>query len=87
MYEERKKDESKRDIFETERCKQLFFEQCEKARLEEIAKREMRKRVAEENLMLASNKKRKDVNDHIVENMKRQEEIHNAKVTYSTMIR
>lgn len=47
----------------------------------------MAKRVAEENLMLASNRKRKDVTEGVQENMKRQGEIIDQKHSYSTMIR
>lgn len=63
------------------------MEKCEEARRAEIAKREMAKRVAEENMMLASNRKRKEVTEHMTENLKRQKEIENNKATVQTMIR
>jgi hypothetical protein len=47
----------------------------------------MLKRIAEENMMLASNRKRRDVTDHVTENLKRQQQIVDQKHTYSTMIR
>ena len=54
----RLEEEKKRDSYHTEKCQEHFLDECERARQAEILKREMRKRVAEENLMLASNKKR-----------------------------
>lgn len=81
MKDSRVKEENKRDTFETQRCQSLFQEQCEAARRAEIAKREMLKRVAEENMMLASNRKRQEVTERVQENMKRQQEIINNKVT------
>lgn len=87
MKESRLQEEVKRDTFETDRCQQIFIEKCEEARRAEIAKREMAKRVAEENMMLASNRKRREVTDHQTENLKRQKEIENGKVGVQTMIR
>lgn len=49
----KKQDEVRRDQFETKRCQDLFQQQCDAARAEEIAKREMLKRVQEENLMMS----------------------------------
>ncbi|CDW75350.1 UNKNOWN [Stylonychia lemnae] len=83
----KKKDEQRRDQFETKRCNDLFTSQCEAARQQEIAKREMLKRVQEENLMMSSNRKRTEVVSNVQENIKRQQDINNAKHTYSTMIR
>ena len=53
LKSERLKQEAKRDSFETQRCNQIFLDKCQKAREAEIAKRELMKRVAQENLMLA----------------------------------
>ena len=50
-------------------------------------KREMRKRVAEENMMMAANKKRLNVQDDVTTNMKNDKDINNNKISYSTMIR
>ena len=83
----RAKEEKKRDDFETQRCNDLFVQKCEAARQVEISKRELAKRVAEENMMLASNKKRQEVNDHVTENIKRQQETNSQKHSYQTMIR
>lgn len=70
----REKDEKKRDDFETKRCNDLFVQKCEEARQAEIAKRELARRIAEENMMLSSNRKRQEVNDHVTENNKRQQQ-------------
>ena len=47
----------------------------------------MQRRVAEENLMLAANKKRQIVQKDVLESMKAQQDIHASKITHSTMIR
>jgi hypothetical protein len=47
----------------------------------------MQKRVAEENLMLASNKKRQFVTQEVQDAMKAQKDVTAAKISYSTMIR
>ena len=65
----------------------MFMAQCQKAREEEIAKRELRKRVAEENMMLASNKKRQNVQTDVLDSMKADKDVAANKVQYSTMIR
>ena len=61
--------------------------QCEKARAEEIAKRELRKRVAEENMMLAANKKKQSTTSDVLTSMQADRDVQANKVTYSTMIR
>jgi hypothetical protein len=58
LKNQRLKEDTRRDKFETKKCDEHFMEQCQRARAEEIAKRELLRRVAEENLMLAANKKR-----------------------------
>ena len=45
------------------------------------------KRVAEENLMAASNKKRQNYTSNVQENLKRADDIYNSKVSYATLIR
>ena len=72
---------------ETQQCQELFRQKCEAARSEEIAKQELRRRIAEENQMLAANKKRQQIADEVQAAMKAQTDIHNAKVSHSTMIR
>ena len=62
--------EKRRDDYETKKCQDIFMEECEKARAAEVAKAEMRRRVAEENMMLASNKKRASVQVGVLDNMK-----------------
>lgn len=79
--------EQRRDNIQTQHCQDLFRQQCEAAKQQEIAKRELQRRIAEENLMLAANKKRQIVADEVQTTMKAQKDIHNSKVTYSTMIR
>ena len=63
------------------------MQKCNEARAEEVAKRELAKRVAQENLMLSANKRRTIVQDDVTEAMRQQDHIVNAKTTYSTMIR
>ena len=87
LKDSRLKEESKRETFEVVKCNDLFMANCERARQEEIAKREMRRRVAEENMMLASNKKRQITQNDVLDSIKADKETTAAKVTYSTMIR
>ena len=63
------------------------MDDCQRARGVEIAQKEMAKRVAEENRMLAANKKRQEVQKEVLDSMKAQAETHSQKITYSTMIR
>eukprot|EP00347_Sterkiella_histriomuscorum_P008754 403343882 len=83
----KRQEEQRRDTFETTRCNDIFNTQCEAARREEVAKREMLKRVQEENLMMSQNKKRVDVINGVQENNKNQQHITSAKHQYSAMIR
>jgi hypothetical protein len=80
-------EEKRRDQAETKRCDDLFLQKCDAVRQQEIAKREMLKRVNEENMMMAANRKRKEVTEHVQDNLKRQQDIIDSKHTYSTMIR
>lgn len=83
----REEGQKRRDQAETVQCNDLFVQKCNEARAEEVAKRELAKRVAQENLMLSANKRRIIVQDDVTEAMRQQDHIINAKTTYSTMIR
>ena len=87
LKESRLKEEDKRETHEIVRCNDHFMALCEKARAEELAKKELLRRVAEENLMLASNKKRQNVKTEVLVSMKADKDVAANKVTYSTMIR
>jgi len=54
-----------RDQMETQRCNELFQKQLDQDRARELAKREQLRRIAEENRMLASNRQRQQVQDHV----------------------
>ena len=63
------------------------MQKCQQARAEEVAKRELARRVASENLMLASNKRRINVQNDVTDSMRAQVLTDNAKISYSNMIR
>ncbi len=97
IKESRFTEEKRRDDMETRRCQDLFNQQAEvsaqknsyekAARRAELEKREQMRRVAEENMMLANNKRRSQLQDHVTENNRNADHINSNKVTYSTMIR
>ena len=87
LKDSRVKEEGKRETYEIVKCNDHFLANCERARAEELAKREMKRRVAEENMMLASNKKRQNVQNEVLVSMKADKDVTANKVTYSTMIR
>ena len=79
--------DKQRDTFETERCQDLFNQQTEIARRQDLEKKQAWKRTAEENRMLADNKCRQDQLDHVTTNMKNQSDINANKFKPPTMFR
>ena len=74
-------------MFEVERCNDLFMQNCERARAEEVAKREMRKRVAQENLALCNNSKKFNIISHVEDNTRYDNATNQSKISHATMIR
>ena len=54
-----------RDQLHTKLCQDLFQRQVEQERLREIQRREQMKKVAEDNLMIAENKKRQRMQEAV----------------------
>jgi len=58
LKKQKQAEDTNRDKLHTRLCQDLFSRQVEQERLREIQRREQRKKVAEDNLMIAENKKR-----------------------------
>ena len=80
-------DQHRRDWMETDRCNNLFQQEIERERRREQEKALARKRVAEENMMMAQNKRKSELTSHQQNNLKNEQIIHNSKFSVSTMIR
>ena len=87
LKESRVQGENYRDKLETKRCDDIFQAQCEAERQRVLAQREQTRRVQEENMWLAQNRKKQEQTSHVQECMQHQETITNSKISYSTMIR
>ncbi|CDW85569.1 UNKNOWN [Stylonychia lemnae] len=66
-------------------CRNHYFDQAQ--RMREIQKREQMRLIAQDNLMMAANKKRQNIDTHVKDNIRDQQAIHDNKVKYSAMIR
>ncbi len=87
LKQQRFNEERRREDMEIDRNQTLFQKQMEEQRLRDLQKKEQMRRVAEENVMMAQNRKNQEIKHHVEENMKNDAAIHSSKITYSTMIR
>ena len=58
LKQQKNKEEQKRDKLHTQLCEGIFQRQVKEQRMREIQRREQMKKVAEDNMMIAENKKK-----------------------------
>ena len=80
-------EETKRDRMHTAQCESLFQKQVREERHREIARREMMKKVAEDNLMIAECKRKQQMEENVRDKMIMQQAIVDSKVKTPTMVR
>ena len=87
LKEQKNQEESKRDRMQLQMCDEFFQRQVRDQRMREIQQREMTKKVAEDNYMIAGNKRKQEMERSVREKMQLQQAISESKVKAPTMVR
>ena len=87
LKEQKNQEESKRDRMQQQLCDEFFQRQVRDQRMREIQQREMTKKVAEDNYMIAGNKRKQEMERSVREKMQLQQAISESKVKAPTMVR
>ena len=87
LKEQKNQEESKRDRMQQQMCDEFFQRQVRDQRMREIQQREMTKKVAEDNYMIAGNKRKQEMERSVREKMHLQQAISESKVKAPTMVR
>ena len=87
LKEQKNQEESKRDRMQQQMCDEFFQRQVRDQRMREIQQREMTKKVAEDNYMIAGNKRKQEMERSVREKMQLQQAISESKVKAPTMVR
>eukprot|EP00347_Sterkiella_histriomuscorum_P023247 403335390 len=87
IKEQKQRDFERRDKLQTQQAQKDFERGASDVRKKEIERREQMKRVAEDNLMMAQNKKRQEMIQQVQDNIREQKAIADSKIKYSAMIR
>eukprot|EP00347_Sterkiella_histriomuscorum_P020369 403338074 len=87
IKEQKQIDFERRDKLQTQQAQKDFERGASDVRRKEIERREQMKRVAEDNLMMAQNKKRQEMIQQVQDNIREQKAIADSKIKYSAMIR
>jgi len=69
VKQQKHKEEQRRDMLHTQLCEGIFQRQVREARMREIQRREQMKKVAEDNLMIAENKKKQHIENNVRDKM------------------
>ena len=87
LKEQKNQEESKRDRMQQQMCDEFFQRQVRDQRMREIQQREMTKKVAEDNYMIAGTKRKQEMERSVREKMQLQQAISESKVKAPTMVR
>ena len=87
LKSQKQAEEQRREQLHTQRCQEVFQQQAEAQRLRDIQRREMQKKIAEDNLMIAEFKKRQNMTADVRDKMEMGHKISESKVKPQAMIR
>ena len=87
VKQQKTQEEHRRDKLHTQLCEGIFQRQVREQRMREIQRREQIKKVAEDNLMIAENKKKQQIESNVREKMLQQQNIIDNKIKTPTMVR
>ena len=87
IKKQKTEEEVKRDRLHTAQCDSLFQKQVMEERRRQIERREMMKKVAEDNMMIAECKRKQQMEETVRDKILMQQAIVDAKVKTPTMVR
>lgn len=87
LKNQKQQEEVRRDTLHTKSCQDIFYKEVRDQKVKEIQKRELQKKIAEDNMMIAENKKKQAMEKQVREKIQIQQAITGMKVTAPAMVR
>lgn len=87
LKSQKQQEDAARDRMHTQMCQDIFMQQVREQKMKEIQRREMQKKIAEDNLMIAEAKRKQAMEAQVREKMEMQQKINDMKVKPPTMVR